>query len=139
MNCKKIVKVVHHSVIYVVQLLQCCPRRRRHLDLVDLSIYSVFLLQISGAAAAAAAVVGVPEADLSFEAPFVMIIYVMWKYFLSTNSARPGRPKSRQGLLALGRYFRFRFRFRSDNNKIVISPIIFLPVCPGLSTCRQLL
>lgn len=46
----------------LVQLLQCCPRRRRHLDLVDLSIYSVFLLQISGAAAAAAAVVGVPEA-----------------------------------------------------------------------------
>lgn len=95
MNCKKIVKVVHHSVIYVVQLLQCCPRRRRHLDLVDLSIYSVFLLQISGAATAAA--VGVPEADVSFEAPFVTIVYVMWKYFLSTNSARQGRPKSRQG------------------------------------------
>lgn len=34
MNCKEIVKVVHHSVIYVVQLLQCCPRRRRHLDLL---------------------------------------------------------------------------------------------------------
>lgn len=33
MNCKEIVKVVHHSVIYVVQLLQCCTRRRRHLDL----------------------------------------------------------------------------------------------------------
>lgn len=97
MNCKEIVKVVHHSVIYVVQLLQCCPRRRRHLDLLDLSIYSVFLLKISGAAAAARAPVGVPEADVSFEAPFVTIVYVMWKYFLSTNSARQGRPKSRQG------------------------------------------
>lgn len=67
------------------------------LAVVVISIYSVFLLQISGAAAAAAVVVGVPEADVSFEAPFVMIVYVMWKYFLSTNSARRGRPKSRQG------------------------------------------
>lgn len=38
MNCKKIIKVVHHSVIYVVQLPQCCPRCRRHLDLVDLDL-----------------------------------------------------------------------------------------------------
>lgn len=66
------------------------------LAVVVISIYSVFLLKISGAAAAAAPV-GVPEADVSFEAPFVTIVYVMWKYFLSTNSARQGRPKSRQG------------------------------------------